>query len=107
MSLFNYVNRFPEISHLSGLEQRKLLQAARDRLDASWPTLPASFAWSVLTVLGCYSVGFLAAWLTGWSTLAGGAAAVMVILGLLFVFEQVYARHLQRTTLEMLAEQSA
>ena len=107
MSLFNYVSRFPEISHLSGLEQRKLLSAARERLFASWRAFLAIYALSAMMVLACSGTGVLAAWLTGWSTLAGGAAAVMVILGFLFVYEQVYACHLQRTVREMLGEQLA
>ncbi len=107
MSLFNDVNRFPEISHLSGLEQRKLLKAARERLFASWKTLLIAYAWSAMMVLACSGTGLLAAWLTGWSTLAGGAAALMVILGFLFVYDQVHACHLQRKVREMLGEQLA
>lgn len=107
MNVLNYVDRFPEIRHLSGLEQWKWLKLAHKRVFASWKGLAAIVVWSVLTVMGTYGAGICAAWLTGWSTLAGGAAASMMLLGSLFLLERVYSDNLQRTVREMQIERTA
>lgn len=104
MGLLNYVNRFPEISHLSQLEQWKLLQTAHGRLFGSWKTFLTIFAGAALMVLGCIGLGVGVAAATGWSRLAGGLASTLFMLAVIFHYERIYARRLQRTVREMVAE---
>lgn len=107
MGLFGYVNRFPEISHLPELEQRKLLETAHQRLFDNWRTVLVGYGFSALLVLICIGVGVGVAWMTGWSRLAGGIAATVVIVVAMMMFERVYARRLQRTVQSMIHSQPA
>lgn len=107
MRVISYVNCFPEIAHLSELEQRQLLKAAHRRLFSSWKSWVAIYAFAAFLVLSCVSVGVGVASITAWSQWVGGAASVLMMLVVLFLFERSYARQLHRTLRQTLSEHSA
>ena len=96
MGLFGYVNRFPEISHLSELEQWKLLKAADRLVRVGWRSMLALYVGSALLVSVCVGVGVGTTSILGWSKLVGGAASTMVMMVAMFLYQRAYLRQLRR-----------
>lgn len=99
--MLEYCNRFDEISHLSELEQWKLLKAAHRRVYSGWRRSLALFGFVLVAVLVCVGAGLLVAGLTGGSRMAGGMASVTVMLAGLFFYQRLYSRNLRRVVQEM------
>jgi hypothetical protein len=102
--MLEYCNRFREISHLSELEQWKLLKDAHRRVHSGWRPSLELFCFVLATVVICAGTGLLVAGLTGGSRMAGGVASAMILLAASFPYERFYRRNLQRVVQEMVQD---